>query len=137
MGKTKKPVIYIVDDDDSVRRAMERLFRSTGMDVRIFASAQEFLKYKYREKNSCMIVDIKLGGKSGLELQDELRARGSKLPVSPGTIPRKPEIRQKNQGQPVILENPSMIRHFWTPFIGLWPNRFNEEKEEKNRSHSL
>ena len=81
MGKTKKPVIYIVDDDESVRRAMERLFRSTGMDVRIFTSAQEFLKYKYREKNSCMIVDIKLQGKSGLELQDELRARGSKLPV--------------------------------------------------------
>ncbi|MBW2249298.1 MAG: response regulator [Deltaproteobacteria bacterium] len=81
MAKQTKPVIYIVDDDESVRRAMKRLIRSIGMDVMVFSSAQEFLEFKYRKHNSCMIVDIRLEGKSGLELQDDLRAAGSNLPM--------------------------------------------------------
>jgi FixJ family two-component response regulator len=60
---------------------LHHLIRSTGMEIRTFASAREFLKFKYRRHNSCIIVDIKLKEKSGLELQDELRATGSDLPV--------------------------------------------------------
>ena len=75
------PEIYIVDDDASVRRAMERLIRSAGMKVRTFASAQEFLDFETVSQNACMIVDITLQGMSGLELQKELRTRGSHLPV--------------------------------------------------------
>jgi FixJ family two-component response regulator len=56
---------------------MKRLIRSTGMDVQVFSSAREFLKFKYRRHNSCMIVDISLEGKGGLELQEELRSMGS------------------------------------------------------------
>ena len=81
MDKQEKPVIYIVDDDKSVRRAMKRLIRSAGMYVRTFESAQGFLDFKYRNYNACIIVDIKLQGKSGLELQEELRSMGSDLPV--------------------------------------------------------
>ena len=81
MVKQTKPVIYIVDDDPSIRRAMKRLIRSTGMDVQVFSSAQEFLDYKYQKQNSCMIVDIRLEGKSGLELQKDLLATGSDLPM--------------------------------------------------------
>jgi FixJ family two-component response regulator len=79
--KYLKPVIYIVDDDESVRRAMERLIRSTGMEGQAFPSAQEFLDFEPRKQNACIVVDIKLQGMSGLELHDELRARGSDLPV--------------------------------------------------------
>jgi len=50
MAKQTKPVVYIVDDDPSIRRAMKRLIRSTGMDVQVFSSAQEFLDYKYQNK---------------------------------------------------------------------------------------
>ena len=81
MANQTEPVIYIVDDDASIRRAMKRLIRSTGMDVRVFSSAQEFLDFKYQKHNSCMIVDIRLEGKSGLELQKDLRATGSNLPM--------------------------------------------------------
>lgn len=81
MAKKTKPIIYIVDDDASIRRAMKRLIRSTGMDVQVFSSAQEFLDFKYQKQNSCMIVDIRLEGKSGLELQKDLRATGSNLPM--------------------------------------------------------
>ena len=90
-----KPIIYIVDDDGSVRRAMERLIRSVGMDVRTFASAREFLDFKYRNHPACMIVDIKLQGMSGLELQDELCARGSDLPVIFITGFDSPETRDQ------------------------------------------
>ena len=67
------PVIYIVDDDRSVRRAMSRLIRSAGMEARAFASAQEFLDFENINQNACMIVDIKLQGMSGLELHSQLR----------------------------------------------------------------
>lgn len=87
-----KPVVYIVDDDESVRRAMARLIRSAGMEAHTFPSAKEFLDFKQRKHNACMIADIKLQGMSGLELQDQLREEGSDLPVifitgfdSPGT----------------------------------------------------
>ena len=90
-----KPVIYIVDDDYSVRRAMKRLIRSAGMEVRTFASAQEFLDFKSVNLNACIIVDIKLQGMSGLELYDEVRARGSDLPVIFITGFDSPETRDQ------------------------------------------
>ena len=90
-----KPVIYVVDDDDSVRRAMKRLIRSAGMEVRTFSSAQEFLDCKSINQSACMIVDIKLQGMSGLELYEELRARGSGLPVIFITGFDSPETRNQ------------------------------------------
>jgi FixJ family two-component response regulator len=89
------PEIYIVDDDASVRRAMERLIRSAGMKVRTFASAQEFLDFETVSQNACMIVDITLQGMSGLELQKELRTRGSHLPVIFITGFDSPETRER------------------------------------------
>ncbi len=87
--------VYIVDDDASVRRAMERLIRSAGMEVRAFASAQEFLDFESVSQNACMIVDIKLQGMSGLELHKELRDRGSDLPVIFVTGFDSPETREQ------------------------------------------
>jgi FixJ family two-component response regulator len=95
MDKQINPVIYIVDDDTSVRRAMKRLIRSTGMEVWTFASAQKFLAFNYRNHNACMIVDIKLKGKSGLELQEKLRSIGSDLPVIFITGFDSPETRHQ------------------------------------------
>ena len=81
MGEETKPIIYIVDDDESVRRAMKRLISSMGINVQTFASGREFLDSGYREHNACLIVDIKMPGMSGMELQKKLVAKGSKLPV--------------------------------------------------------
>ena len=74
-------IIYIVDDDDSVRRAIKRLIISAGMKAKTFASAQDFLDMDKLNQNACMIVDIKLQGMSGLELKDEISERGIDLPV--------------------------------------------------------
>jgi FixJ family two-component response regulator len=75
------PVIYIVDDNASVRRALGRLLRSAGMDVRPFASAQQFLDSDFTEENACLIADVKMPGMGGLELQQKLVEHGANLPV--------------------------------------------------------
>jgi FixJ family two-component response regulator len=81
VGEGTKPIIYIVDDDESVLRAMKRLISSMDMDVQTFASGREFLDSGYRDQNACLIVDVKMPGMSGMELQQKLVAKGSKLPV--------------------------------------------------------
>jgi len=82
-GEKMKPVIYIVDDDESVRRAMKRFIRSAGMEAQTFASAHEFLDFELRKHNTCLVVDVKMTGMSGLELQDKLRAEGYELRRTP------------------------------------------------------
>ena len=81
MGEEKKPIIYMVDDDESVRRAMKRLISSMGLDVQTFPSGREFLDSDYRDQNACLVVDVKMPDMSGMELQKKLVAKGSKLPV--------------------------------------------------------
>jgi len=81
MTEKIKPIIYIVDDDEYVRRAIKRLIHSAGFKARSFASGDEFLKARPREENACMIVDIKMSGITGLELHEKLIALGSRLPV--------------------------------------------------------
>lgn len=95
VGRYMPPEIYIIDDDASVRRAMERLIRSAGMEVQTFASAHEFLDFESVNQTACMIVDITLQGMSGLELQKELRTRGSDLPVIFITGFDSPETREQ------------------------------------------
>ena len=81
MREDTKPIIYIVDDELSVLRAMKRLILSMGMNVKAFLSSQEFLDSEFRDLNACLIADIRMPDIDGLELQQKLLARGSKLPV--------------------------------------------------------
>ena len=76
-----KILIYVVDDDASVRQALEMLLISASMEVLAFKSAEDFLEYEFREEKACLITDIKMKGLSGLELQQQLNERGIKLPV--------------------------------------------------------
>ncbi len=81
MREKIKPIIYIVDDEESVLRAMKRLILSMDMDVKIFTSGQEFLESDFRDKNACLIADIKMPVMGGMKLQQKILAKGSKLPV--------------------------------------------------------
>lgn len=74
-------MIFIVDDDESVRKAMRRLMKSVGFTVETFCSAEDFLNRAPLEQGDCLILDIRMPGMSGLDLQRELAARGSKLPI--------------------------------------------------------
>lgn len=75
-----KPVVCVVDDEESVRRALRRLLRSEGLEVRVFESAEEFLMSE-RDQACILVLDIRMPGMSGLELRDRLAAEGSSLPV--------------------------------------------------------
>ena len=68
----EEPVVFAVDDDASMREALSRLFRSTGMRAQIFASAEDFLALKRPDAPACLVLDVRLPGLSGLELQREL-----------------------------------------------------------------
>jgi FixJ family two-component response regulator len=90
-----KILIYLVDDDASVRKALTMLFMSADMEVKTFEAAEDFLKCQLREQNTCLISDIKLKGLSGLELQRQLAKRGIKIPVIFLTAFDSNEIRQQ------------------------------------------
>jgi FixJ family two-component response regulator len=74
-------LIYVVDDDKSVRKALKMLLDSAGMEARTFQSAEDFLRCNPRQDNTCLITDIKMKGMSGIELQRRLARQGSKMPV--------------------------------------------------------
>lgn len=76
-----QPTVFIVDDDDSVRRALQRLAGSVGLNVETFASAQAFLDRYDSSRAGCLVLDVRMPGLSGLDLQDELNVRGITIPV--------------------------------------------------------
>lgn len=86
-------VISIVDDDPSVREAIESLMRSVGLNAHVFASAEEFLHSNHIEGTSCLILDIRLPGMSGLELQRRLAAGGYRIPIIFISARRDDQIR--------------------------------------------
>jgi FixJ family two-component response regulator len=74
-------VVFVVDDDASVRAALDSLFRSVGLGVRSFGSAQEFLSEPPGDGPACLVLDVRLPGMSGLDLQRQLTKRDAALPV--------------------------------------------------------
>jgi len=74
-------LISIVDDDASIRKALRRLFISVGFDVASFASAEEFLSSSLLLESSCLILDLRMPGMSGLELQSVLTSCNRQIPV--------------------------------------------------------
>jgi FixJ family two-component response regulator len=75
------PLVAVVDDDVSVRKSLGRLIRSVRLDVRAFASAEEFLNSAPHLKPDCLILDVRLPGMSGIELHRHLLAQKSAIPV--------------------------------------------------------
>jgi len=80
-GSNGKAVVYVVDDDTSVREALGSLIRSAGLEVEIFASAQEFLACPRADVPSCLVLDVQLPGLSGLDLQQELAKADVQIPI--------------------------------------------------------
>jgi FixJ family two-component response regulator len=76
-----RPLISIVDDDLSVRRALRRLVKSASYAVQTFASAREFLDASPAARPACLVLDLCLGGMSGFELQERLAVNGAGIPV--------------------------------------------------------
>jgi FixJ family two-component response regulator len=73
--------ILVIDDDVDLRNSLGRLLRSVGLNAKLFASVSEFLKSEPTEGPSCLVLDVRLPGQSGLEFQRELAAAGRELPI--------------------------------------------------------
>ena len=104
----ESPIVYVVDDDPSVRRSLARLIRSEGFRVEAFARAQDFLDQKEGTDPSCLVLDVNLPGRSGLDLQRELSSRGYSMPIvfitGYGTIPMS--VQAMKGGAVEFLEKP-------------------------------
>jgi FixJ family two-component response regulator len=81
MEPTDGPLVAIVDDDELFRRSIERLVRSAGFTVEAFGSAEDFLERGDMDRTACAILDMKLPGMSGLDLQQRLIAKATPIPV--------------------------------------------------------
>ncbi|MDH4566491.1 response regulator transcription factor [Pseudomonas sp. BN414] len=77
----KEPVVYVVDDDESMRLALEGLLRSIGLRVETFESSQEFLAFPKNNVPSCLILDVRLRGESGLAFQEQVEKSGLRMPI--------------------------------------------------------
>ncbi len=81
VARAEEPIVYVVDDDASVREALRSLFRSVGLRVEVFGSAPEFLQSKLPDVASCLILDIRLPRLSGLDFQVDLARAGIHIPI--------------------------------------------------------
>lgn len=77
----KNPVVFVVDDDEAVRKSLVRLIKSVGLTVQDFSSAREFLEIDPYAGPSCLVLDVRMPGLSGLDLQKELGQMGYNIPI--------------------------------------------------------
>ena len=100
--------VFVVDDDPLIRDALEQLIKSVGLKAYAFSSAREFLEKDLPDEPSCLILDIRMPGLSGLDLQDELVKRGLTIPVifitGHGTVPMS--VRAMKNGAVDFLQKP-------------------------------
>jgi FixJ family two-component response regulator len=106
-----EPTVYVIDDDEVMREALSSLFRSIGLQVQVFSSALELLQGKLAATASCLVLDIRLPGVSGLEFQAELVKAGIHIPIifmtGHGDIPMS--VKAMKAGAVDFLEKP--FRH--------------------------
>jgi FixJ family two-component response regulator len=104
----EQPVVIVVDDDPSIRKAIDRLLRSVGLRVELFESAQEFLQSNRLDAPSCIVLDVRLPGQSGLNLQRDLAAAHMRVPIifitGHGDIPMS--VRAMKAGAVEFLTKP-------------------------------
>jgi len=108
MPDISKKIVYIIDDDRSIRESLSLLLQSADLDVEVFDLAEEFLQCKPRHKNSCLISDIKMKGIGGFDFQKELVIRGIKIPMIFLTATDSEESRKraKKSGAVGFLSKP-------------------------------
>jgi FixJ family two-component response regulator len=91
----ERPLLSVVDDDESVRESLPDLLREFGFAARAFSSAREFLSSDYVDETRCLILDVAMPGMSGLDLQQELKHRGKEIPIIFITGQKDEDIRKQ------------------------------------------
>lgn len=106
--KPASPIVFLVDDDLAVREALSSLIRSVGLHVEAFASAQDFLQFRPPDAPACLVLDVRMPGLSGLDLQRKLADAGNRVPIifitAHGDIPMT--VRAMKAGAVEFLTKP-------------------------------
>jgi FixJ family two-component response regulator len=96
-------LVYVIDDDESVRRAYELLMQSSGFDVKVFPSADDFLRSEISSINSCIIMDMRRPGFTGSDFQKELAYRKISIPVIAISAQDDEQIRRSAQESGAVV----------------------------------
>lgn len=131
---TGAPVVFVVDDDRSVRSSLKFLISSVGLQVESFDSADTFLKRKPPDAPSCLVLDVRLPGLSGLDFQRELAARNIRIPIvfitGHGDIPMS--VRAMKAGAVEFLTKPFRDQDLLDAVrIALERDRIRRERDEE------
>jgi FixJ family two-component response regulator len=106
--KEQDPVVFVIDDDRMIRDGLQSLIRSVGLRVETFASAQEFLESERPDATACLVLDVRMPGLSGLDLQLKLSQSGIQIPIifitGHGDIPMS--VRAMKEGAHEFLTKP-------------------------------
>jgi FixJ family two-component response regulator len=128
-------VVFVVDDDVSVREALSSLIRSIGLNVVLCASPAEFMSVRRADVPSCLVLDVRLPGQSGLDLQKELRAAGESIPVifitGHGDIPMT--VRAMKAGAVEFLSKPFREQELLDAIV----TALVRDAEERSRSAEI
>jgi FixJ family two-component response regulator len=128
------PVVFVLDDDELVRRALQRLFQSVGIACEPFASPEEFLQVERPDGPSCLVLDVRMSGMSGLEVQQQLKDKGLDMPVifmtGHATVPLS--VRAMKAGAQDFLEKP-VDEQAMLDAVNLAIKRDRETRETESR----
>jgi RNA polymerase sigma factor (sigma-70 family) len=125
-------IVFVVDDDASLREALKRLIRSVGLEVELFASAQEFLQRKQLDVPGCLVLDIRLRGIGGLDFQRKLAEANNPIPIifitGHGDIPMS--VRAMKAGAVEFLTKPFRDQDLLDALeVGLERDRARRQRE--------
>ncbi len=131
-----EPIVIIVDDDPAARDSVAALVKSKGVGTRTFASAEEFLAALDPAETGCLVVDVRMTGMSGVELQETLRARGSDWPVIVitgfGDVPTA--VRAMKAGALTFLEKPCRTTELWSAIEDALAQSVQKESQRERQS---
>ena len=122
-------MVYVIDDDESVRRSFGRLLRSVDLDVKTFSSAEEFLSDPRQDRDACILIDLRMPGLTGFDLQQRLLSQGIEIPVIVISASDDPQTREQARqlGAVVFFRKPvddqALLDAIWWAIAGSIKNR--------------
>ena len=107
-ARAPRPLVCVIDDDAAMLRAIGLLLRAANFATRTFASAEQFLESAHDDPADCLLVDVQLGGLSGLHLQARLASSGSSIPIVFITAREDRQVRERalQAGAAAFLQKP-------------------------------
>jgi FixJ family two-component response regulator len=127
MNKSKC-LVYVIDDDAAVRRALARLLRSGNLNVETFSSPEEFLSEPREEKDACVIADIRMPGSTGFDLQQRIASRGPRLPIIILSASDDAQTREHARGLGAVaffrkpVDDQALLDAIWWAISGTRPS---------------